>query len=658
MFWLFFNMPITSQVHITGKVIDQISDVPIGMAVVKIEGTNKISLSDDSGMFSISVVEGKESIIEISRVGYLTKHQSITARGRDSLGLVIHLSQSVIETGTVIVTGEHQDHTGNSMNELSLVLHGKELEKELGNTLAATLKNEAGIALRTMGPAPARPVIRGLSGDRVQIMEDGFISNDMSATSPDHAVSIESINAEKIEIIRGPKVLLTNASAIGGIVNVVKNEIPISKIPHILGTIGLFGETANRGFAGAGNLSLPLNALCLNIEGSKRETGNLSTPLGYIKNSGMKTYSYSTGLGYFSDNWRFGSSFKEYNSDYGVPGGFVGAHPNGVDISMFKRDIAFLAVFNTGSKNIPEITGKFNRDYYRHQEFENAGIIGAEFTIFTYAPTISVKTSNLWLFTEGEVQGSYDYRDFKIGGFVFSPPVISNKSALSVYQKAQFANMELEIALRSEHASMAPQATSRATKAGYIVQREFQTFSGSLALSYVISEVFSAGTALSRYSRIPTIEELYSEGPHLAAYSYEIGKPTLSAEFGYSFEGYLKMDFDNVNAGITLFNYSIPYYIVPRNSGRINYATLLPVYETAGVGAVLRGFETSISTKVSESISVNNNMSFTYGYFTQNQSPLPGIAPFKTSLEINSRKESINYGIHFEYNADQKRVDT
>jgi iron complex outermembrane receptor protein len=225
------------------------------------------------------------------------------------------------------------------MNEFINVLKGKELQREIGLTLASTLKNETGLAIRSMGPAPARPVIRGLGSDRIAITEDGIQTTDLSATSPDHAVSVEPFTIERVEVVRGPKVLLKNSTTMGGVVNIIRNEIPIEVPKSFTGNTGFYGETSNSSYLGAFVGQLPLGKFVFRSEVTYRKANDLKTPNDVLKNSDIETNNYSAGVS-FIDDWGFtGFSIREFKSDYGVPGGFVGAHPNGVDISMLKRQI-------------------------------------------------------------------------------------------------------------------------------------------------------------------------------------------------------------------------------------------------------------------------------------------------------------------------------
>ena len=124
------------------------------------------------------------------------------------------------------------------------------LERELSTTLAETIKNEPDVAIRSMGPAAARPVIKGLSGSHVEITEDGAFCGDMSATSPDHAVASEVLTAHRLRILRGPHILLHSFSAAGGVVQVERRDIPFDdSLFH--GYIADYLESAQPGYATA-----------------------------------------------------------------------------------------------------------------------------------------------------------------------------------------------------------------------------------------------------------------------------------------------------------------------------------------------------------------------------------------------------------------------
>ena len=218
LFLVLYSQVVISQTTpvgtLEGIVLDGSNDMPLQDAVVKIIELNTYDVTDKNGIFNFRSIPFGNYNIEISFVGYKSTITSIQMDQEVNKGLIVHLFTLPFETSTVVVTGLHTTTKFDDMNEFINVLKGKELQRELGLTLASTLKNETGLAIRSMGPAPARPVIRGLGSDRIAITEDGIQTTDLSATSPDHAVSVEPFTIDRIEVIRGPKVLLNNLSLI------------------------------------------------------------------------------------------------------------------------------------------------------------------------------------------------------------------------------------------------------------------------------------------------------------------------------------------------------------------------------------------------------------------------------------------------------------
>ena len=174
-------------------------------------------------------------------------------------------------------------------------MSGAELDRRLSTTVAGTLESEPGLAVSSIGPVTGRPVLRGLGGDRILILEDGMRPGDMSSTSGDHAVAIDAVNAKRFEIVRGPMSLLYGSSALGGVVNVVSEEIPTSRTGQAHGTLTTQGETGNDSFTAGGFVTAGLGPLALRAEGSVRRSGDVATPVGDLVNTGARTFSGALG---------------------------------------------------------------------------------------------------------------------------------------------------------------------------------------------------------------------------------------------------------------------------------------------------------------------------------------------------------------------------
>ncbi len=656
-----FNTALNSQSRVLGTlegiVLDGYLDQPLENAVVKIIELNKFDVTDKNGIFEFKSIPFGDYNIEISYVGYKTTKTAININSEINTGLLVHLFTLPFETSTVVVTGLHTNTKFDDMNEFINVLKGKELQRELGLTLASTLKNETGLAIRSMGPAPARPVIRGLGSDRIAITEDGIQTTDLSATSPDHAVSVEPFTIDRVEVIRGPKVLLKNPTTMGGVVNIIRDEIPKEIPGSFSGNAGFYGESVNSGYLGGMVAQLPIGKFVLRGEATKRRADDLRTPLGTLANSDIATDNFSAGLSYI-DGWGYtGVSIREFKSNYGVPGGFVGAHPNGVDISMLKRQINGKINYQINSESFENLEFQLSRDYYKHTEYERADIIGAQFVIYNLRGSLDISNRKLGFLDFGTTGVSFEARDFNIGGYVFTPPTKSLKLSGYSFQTFELTDFSFETGFRISYDEFHPDDSNPSTDNEVIIDRKFFSYSLSLSALYSLNKTISLGINISKTSRVPTIEELYSEGPHLAAYSYEIGNQTLDSENGIGAELFSYLKTDDTFLMLTLFRNDFSYFITPRNTGNINSQTLLPIYQTEGVKAIFYGLESYFEIKLLEHFTISNSFSYTYGNFKKTDEPLPQIPPLKNIIQLKYLSGNFTTGISSEIAGAQNRVD-
>lgn len=641
---------------IEGIVLDAETNEPVSKAAVQLIENNIYRVTGEDGKFEFTNLKTDAYTLVVSHVAYHKRTITIKLSDKAPKQIVIYLEPKTIDVDPVIVSGEGQKTKYEELTESTSTLKGNKLQQELGQTLAATLKNETGLAMRTMGAAPARPVIRGLSGDRVQIAEDGNKTTDLSATSPDHAVTVEPFTLEKIEVIRGPKVLLKTPTTIGGIVNVIREEVPSHYHGGTIGNLGLYGETVNSGYLGSAGIEVPVGTFMIKADASRRKAGDSETPSGKLNNSYSQNSEYGISGSYLFDNGYIGTAYREFSLDYGVPGGFVGAHPNGVDIEMFKRRMVLRGEYEFSKGFFKSADFNLSRVYYRHMEFESADIIGAEFKILDYAGHINFRHKNFSFIDNGTFGISFDYRDFDIGGFVFTPPSKSLNLSAFFYESVSTQKISHEFAGRLNYDKITPEYEDPDANIGSIRERDFLTYSLSFSTLYEFSNSIYAGFNLSKSSRVPTIEELYSEGPHLAAYSYETGNPELETESGFGSEIFGFYRTGILQLTLTGFYNNLSSYIIPRNTGETNFQTFLPIYSSEGVPALLYGYEIEGKLDFLGKFSFTGQFSFTEGRI-KNGGWLPQIPPLKGVFELNYNSSGIKIYIRNESAAGQERTD-
>lgn len=659
---IFFIIPAlnisANMSSVSGVVLDNETHEPIPGAVIKFIETGNFITTDSYGKFFIDCKNDFKSVtLEVTHLAYKETLLQISIQSVQGETVVIYMIPKSILINPVIVSDFKSYSKLDSLQELSNVLKGKDLQRELGQTLAATLKNETGISMRSMGPAPARPVIRGLGSNRVFMSEDGSKTIDLSATSPDHAVTIDPFNLLRIEVFRGPRVLLKTPVTIGGIVNVVRNEIPEELHDHIFGSIGTFGETANSGYLVSSTLEVPVMDFALRGELSERRAFNLNTPEGRLNNSYSKNFNYSAGGSYLYNSGFIGMSFRNFELDYGVPGGFIGAHPKGVDISMYRKqfNIRSNLIFDSAFFDFAELS--FNRVLYRHKEFEASGTLSTEFRIISNQGYINLHHKKTNFFEKGTAGLSFEHRDFQIGGLVFTSPAVSFNISAFAYETLSYGRFNIEAAVRYNYDFIEPERKKFDEKIGEVDTKEFHTYSLSFTSLYELTKIVFVGFNVNRSSRVPTIEELFSRGPHLAAYSYEIGNASLEDERGFGLDVFVYHKFKDLFWNINIFRNDLSYYIIPRNTGEINFQTFLPVYQSEGAPVLLYGVESQIDWNVFSFIKLSNSASYTHGEFKGSGKALPQIPPVKGKLEVQFVSEKWALGINLEWAGAQKKVD-
>ncbi|HYD52519.1 MAG TPA: TonB-dependent receptor plug domain-containing protein, partial [Gemmatimonadaceae bacterium] len=313
-------------VRIAGTVTDGQRGDPIAAAMVRIVELHRAEQTHDDGSFELHAVPVGRYTLSISRIGYrpVTRPLVVPATGVEPLRIA--MTPAVVQLQTQVVTGSVTARTGEEVLSARSVLSDAALDRRLAATVASTLESQPGVSVSSVGGATARPVIRGLGGDRILVLEDGQRPGDLSSTSGDHAVSVEALSAKSMEVVRGPMSLLYGSSALGGVVNVVREEVPRSLPEHVHGTFTSQLQSALRGGTLGGEVQAPLGQrFAGRAELTARGAGETRTPIGRLPNTEARTFGGALGVAAFLGENHAGLSYRFYDNLYGIPGGFAGA---------------------------------------------------------------------------------------------------------------------------------------------------------------------------------------------------------------------------------------------------------------------------------------------------------------------------------------------
>jgi len=421
-----------------------------------------------------------------------------------------------------------------SRNELDMaqpviVLKGSRLRRKREASLGDTLSSELGVASSSFGPGAGRPIIRALDGPRVQVLEDGIGTNDISSLSPDHAVTVESLNASQIEILRGPATLLYGGGASGGLVNVITNRIPNQLFKSPKGNFEVRGNTATKERTGGFNANGSIGRhISLSVSGFRRKTNDYSIPgraikndpsskKGIVRNSEVNSGGGSIGGSFVGERGYLGGSVSHLDNKYGIPS------PEGSKIDLMQTRYDLAGELDNPITGFEKLKVRMRYNDYKHNEIENTGILGTRFknqglesrTEFLHAPIASWK---------GILGVQFKDRNFSaLGEEAIVPKTKSRSTGLFLVEERNWNRFRLEFGGRFEHASQDPQNSTNQS-------RKFNLYSVSVGALWKFIDGYGVSLSATRGQRAPATEELYTNGAHSATATFQTGNQGLAKE--------------------------------------------------------------------------------------------------------------------------------
>ena len=290
---------------LSGRITQTENGQPLSGALVVIDELRLEVRTGEDGSYRFDKVPAGQYHVGVRAEGYSTRRTEVTVGTTPAeLNISIDFDLHFAEVLSVSPTARPQFES----YQPTTVLDGQELTKNLEATIGATLSEAPGVAMREFGAASARPIIRGLDGDRISVLEDGQRMGDLSSQSGDHSVPTNPAAARKIEVVRGPATLLYGANAIGGLVNVITDSIPSVRTQGTSGNF-TFNFGSNGGAAGgAGDIHVGNGNYALHFGGAGNRSGNYDTPEGEVDNSQARTAMGQIGLSRTGEKHYVGAS--------------------------------------------------------------------------------------------------------------------------------------------------------------------------------------------------------------------------------------------------------------------------------------------------------------------------------------------------------------
>jgi iron complex outermembrane receptor protein len=593
-------------------------------------------------------------------------------------------------------TGPHADHnqdiiiTGFRRNRQDVlsgtsVISGEELSREMRPTIGETLARQPGVSATSYGPNASRPILRGFQGERIRILTDGIGSLDVSNTSVDHAVAINPLTAERIEVLRGPSALLFGSAAIGGVVNVIDARIP-RRVPddpvHLAGIL-TYGSAANeRSGNGTGDVRVG-GHFVVHVDGNYSKTGNmrvggfflspelraeaLASPdpevralaglRGKLPNSAGRTSDIGAGVAWIDGQSNVGVSINRLDSLYGIPIRFsldpaVEAEAVRIDLKQTRVDGRAELDLGDGFLDVVRTRGGWSN--YRHSELDDTGAVGTTFFNKGHEGRLEFvqTTRNGW---GGGFGAQYYHRRLNTVGDEKSLPINStDQFGLFVLQTYSKGIVNAEAGARYERQRV--RAEADAVIGNPDLSRSFNAFSGSAGAS-IGPKSFRVGLNASHTERAPSAEELYVNGPHPGTQAFEVGDPTLAKEKSNGLELTLRSSGKGFTLGASAYHIWFGDYIYEQQTGAIEDD--LPVFEYRQAGARYLGFEIDGSVEVAKVGGFTVNLDALADYVKakiKTVGPAPRIPPFRMLGGVEAQSDRLTGRLEVERTARQDRL--
>lgn len=473
------------------------------------------------------------------------------------LGMTATHAQDInkeVELNAVIVTAvPFANRSELDLAQPVSVLQGDDLRRKRESSLGDTLSQELGVTSSAFGPAAGRPIIRGMDGPRIRVLEGGIGTQDISAVSPDHMVTADPLNASQIEILRGPASLLYGSGASGGVVNVVTERIPNRLFKSPTGSAELRGNSATDERSGALNAMGSAGPMSWSVAGFKRKTGDYDTPVGVVGNSAIDSDSLSLGGAFIGERGYVGASVSQLDSLYGIPG------TDGTKIDLKQRRYDIAGELDDPLQGFKRLKVRMGYNDYQHAEVEGSGEIGTRFKNQGFEGRAELLHTPIaeW---EGVLGVQFQDRDFSaIGEEVLVPATKSQSTGLFLVEERNWARWRLEFGGRAERATQTPQ-DGDANPA-----RAFNLYSTSAGVLWKFRDGYGLGLTATRGQRAPSTEELYSNGAHAATRTFQTGDNALGKETSNNIDLALRKTAGPVKWKVNVFHNRISDYIFERS---------------------------------------------------------------------------------------------
>ncbi|MDA9174024.1 TonB-dependent receptor [Gammaproteobacteria bacterium] len=525
----------------------------------------------------------------------------------------ISLAQDMEE---VVVTSSLVD-TSEITNPL-YVIDGNEINDDITTSLGDAVDSYLGVSIADYGSAVGQPIIRGMSGPRVKILKNGMVNRDVSGLGADHLNDVDLNNIEQIEIVKGPSSLLYANGTIGGIINVVDDCVAPNDFDKPEFLVALENQSVNDGDTKAVNYKNNINGFNVNVGYKESKFGNFDVPngaviheedhdeheeeghdeheenLGYINNSDYAVEASKFGISKVGDWGYFGFSLDNLQSVYGIP--FHGEEheeeeghdEHGDEEEEHEEERIFSTtdsesftikgLYNLNGNTINSISYTYRDSDYSlteaHAEEEGHDDHEEEEEHEEHAPTVfsnnateygaifDISNDNM---TQKVVFNFVDEDSSIVGEEAFMNPANNEEFTLGYYMSKDLEAFKVDFGMRLDQIDRTGSVTDEDHGDVDYYSIDDSTNSFAVSLGRELTDTVNMSIGYASVERLPSVIELFMNGPHMATGRLETGNPNLQSETSNNFDitfnfesgeyyGYASFYINDVDNYITLMD--------------------------------------------------------------------------------------------------------
>jgi len=644
---------------LSGIVSDE-TNTPLPEVNVSLPALHRGAVTDKQGRFTINKLHPGVYTIEFTFLGYKKETHSVTIASKD-VSLTVSMQETVLAQPGVVVTGTPQPTDILSSSQSISAVAGRELERLRGQNVIAAIENSPGVSTYTTGAGIAKPVIRGLTSQRVLVVSDGT-RQEGQQWGDEHAPEIDAFDVERIEVLRGPSSVLYGSDALGGVVNIIKHDLPSTEEGYskLGGVLTLNGFSNNE--SAAGDLSLSGASGVIGYRGhfSLRDAGNTNTPDGKLFNSGLNE---ASGGGQLGTKGAWGAASIDYSNlsqelqIHEDPAEEVGATPFQ---KVQHQKVHFHGDFPTRDIRL-EIDGSWQRNKRREFEEKEAVEPALHLRLDTYS--FNAKAHHRPI---GNIFGTVGFslmsqKNETLAEEKLIPGFDLLNLAGFLYEEAQLKRFNFSAGIRYDARQLKVKETPELNVESQT--RDYHAVTGDVGAVFRVMQPLALAINVGKGWRAPSAFELFVDGVHEGTVQFLIGDNKLKNEQSFNMDLSLRYVTSRLQGEVAFFRNKINDYVFASPIGEIDGDSGFQIYLLKQTDATLSGSEFSLDAQIVRWLVLNIGYDYLRGTNDETKNPLPLIPANR--VKVGARLTTASLGSilnpYFSFNlkavASQDRVD-